>query len=208
MIDTGLALITSYGVGVLFVTTFLSCLALPVPASLMMLAGGGFAASGDLVLTQTLLAAFCGAVLGDSAGYGLGRQGGARLSGWLNAHPGRAALRAKAEASLQTWGGVGVFLSRWLFSPLGPYVNLAAGLTAMNWPQFAIAGALGEAVWVGVYVGLGYSFADQMTAIGQILGNASGFLAAGLLTVVLGRWLWKWATPVARQGDNPGPHPI
>ena len=206
MIDTGLALITSYGVGVLFITTFLSCLALPVPASLMMLAGGGFAASGDLVLSQTMAAAYCGAVLGDNAGYGIGRQGGARLSGWLNGSPGRAALRAKAEASLDKWGGVGVFLSRWLFSPLGPYVNIAAGLTALNWPRFAIAGALGELVWVGVYVGLGYGFADQMTAIGQILGNASGFLAAGLLTLFLGRWLWQRAVPAP--GDISDHNPI
>lgn len=204
MIETGLALITSYGVSILFVTTFLSCLALPVPASLMMLAGGGFAASGDLELTQTLAAAFFGAVLGDNAGYGIGRQGGTRLSGWLNASPSRAALRAQAEASLDQWGAVGIFLSRWLFSPLGPYVNIAAGLTALHWPRFVIAGALGELVWVGVYVGLGYSFADQMIAIGQILGNASGFLAAGLLTLFLGRWLWKRAMP----DDILGQHPI
>jgi membrane-associated protein len=206
MIATGLALITNYGVIVLFATTFLSCLALPVPASLMMLAGGGFAASGDLVLTQTLAAAFCGAVLGDNAGYWLCKKSGAKLTDWLHRSPSRAALIAKAEASLAKWGGSAVFLSRWLFSPLGPYVNLVAGLTALHWPRFVIAGALGEAIWVGVYVGLGYSFADQMTAIGNILGNASGFLAGGLLTAFLGRWLWLRAVPA--QADISGSNPI
>ena len=72
-------------------------------------------------------------MLGDFAGYGIGQRGGTRLSGWLNASVGRAALRAKAEAPLAKWGGAGVFLSRWLFSALVPFVNIAAGLTALHW---------------------------------------------------------------------------
>jgi len=48
MTDLILTLAADYGVPLLFSVTFLSCLALPVPSSLLMLASGGFAAAGDL----------------------------------------------------------------------------------------------------------------------------------------------------------------
>jgi len=50
MTDTVFILVANYGSLALFVITFLSCLAVPVPASLMMLTGGAFAASGDMGL--------------------------------------------------------------------------------------------------------------------------------------------------------------
>jgi len=84
MTELFLSLVIQYGVIILFVTTFLSCIALPVPASLVMLAGGGFAANGDLSLAGVLGAAYLGAVLGDQAGFRIGRSGAVWLekSGW------------------------------------------------------------------------------------------------------------------------------
>ena len=45
-----LGLVPQYGMYLLAVCTFASCLALPIPASMLMLAAGGFVASGDLSL--------------------------------------------------------------------------------------------------------------------------------------------------------------
>jgi membrane protein DedA with SNARE-associated domain len=86
------------------------------------------------------------------------------------------------------YGGVSVFLSRWLVAPLGPYVNYAAGLAGFAWARFAFWGAAGEVVWVTTYVGLGYLFADNIAAISSLLGNLSGFLAA--LVVAAGLMIW------------------
>lgn len=189
MNDLILGLAADYGVPLLFVVTFLSCLALPVPSSLLMLASGGFAAAGDLSLVAAATAAFCGAVLGDNLGYWGARGLGLRMDRWLLARPKRAALRARAAAFMDKWGGIGVFFSRWLVSPLGPYVNYLGGLSRFDWPRFAFWGMAGEAVWVGLYVGLGYAFADNMAAIASILGNLSGFLAAGVVAIGLAVWL-------------------
>ena len=52
MTETVLALVPSYGLLLVALGTFFSCLALPVPSSLIMLSAGGFAAAGDLVLWQ------------------------------------------------------------------------------------------------------------------------------------------------------------
>lgn len=189
MNDLILGLAADYGVPLLFVVTFLSCLALPVPSSLLMLASGGFAAAGDLSLIAAATAAFCGAVLGDNLGYWSARRLGLRMEHWLQARPKRAALRAKAAAFMDKWGGIGVFFSRWLVAPLGPYINYLGGLSQFNWPRFALWAMAGEVVWVGVYVGLGYVFADNMSAIASVLGNLSGFLAAGVVAAGLGIWL-------------------
>ena len=97
------------------------------------------------------------------------------------------------------WGNLGIFLSRWLASPLGPYVNLAAGIMRLNWPRFLLWGALGEIVWVTAYVGMGYVFAGQMTAVAEIAGNASGFLAAAAVAAGLGAYLWKIGAEIPKK---------
>ncbi len=191
MSDFLFGLLTDYGVMIVFAVTFLSCLAIPIPSSLVMLTAGGFAAAGDLVLAAVAGAAYVGAVIGDNTGYLIARLAGDRLSGWLNAKPKRAALRKRAETYMAKWGGSSVFFSCWLVAPLGPTVNYVSGLSRMTWLRFALWGALGEIVWVSLYVGLGYSFADNISALSDLLGNVSGFLTAALLTIGLGIWLWK-----------------
>jgi membrane protein DedA with SNARE-associated domain len=200
MTETILDLMTSYGVFILFVVTFLSCLCVPIPSSLMMLAGGSFAATGDLNTAATVAAAYTGAVVGDNSGYLLARTFGTRLTDWLDANPKRAKLRDNAKAYMDEKGPISIFLSCWLVAPLGPYVNLVSGITRFNWAKFALWGALGEIFWVGIYIGLGYSFSDQITTLGSLLGNASGFLVALLGVFLLGRWLWKASAP-KRQPD-------
>lgn len=195
MTETILDLMTNYGVAILFVVTFLSCLCVPIPSSLMMLAGGSFAATGDLNTTATIAAAYTGAVAGDNTGYFLARTFGTQLAVWIDANPKRAKLRDSAKSYMDRKGPISVFLSCWLVAPLGPYVNLVSGMTRFSWPKFALWGALGEIFWVGIYISLGYSFSDQITTLASVLGNISGFIVALLGIVLLGRWLWQASSP-------------
>ncbi|MDG4648119.1 VTT domain-containing protein [Roseibacterium sp. SDUM158017] len=188
MTETLLALVPVYGIGLVAVVTFLSCLALPVPSSLVMLAAGGFAASGDLVLSQVALAALGGAIAGDQAGYQLGRFGRRLLAG-RRLPASRARLLAQARRMLHEKGAMSVFLSRWLFSPLGPYVNFAGGAAHLPLGRFTRAAVAGEAVWVAIYVGLGAAFAEDLVALADILGSASGLLAALAAAGLLLLWL-------------------
>jgi membrane-associated protein len=188
--ETLLALVPVHGAWLVGAITFASCLALPVPSSLALLAAGAFAATGDLSLFQVGAAALGGAVLGDQTGYLLGRRG----AGWVaraTHSPPRASLMAKARDKLAHQALATVFLTRWLFSPLGPWVNLAAGATHLNWRRFAIGSVTGEAVWVALYIGLGWAFAAQVDRMGALLGNAGAALLALLGTVVLARALWR-----------------
>jgi membrane protein DedA with SNARE-associated domain len=186
MAEALFALVSDWGAAALALATFLSCLAVPVPTSLMMLAAGAFVASGDLALAPVVAAAFLGALLGDQAGFGLGRGAGALLTGRLRRRPARARLLAQAEAMVAARGAVSVFFSRWLFSPLGPYVNLLAGGAGMGWTLFTAMSAAGEAVWVVVYVGLGFAFAGQLEAVAGLLADSVGLLTSALLATLAG----------------------
>ena len=189
MTETALSLIGSWGAVALMAVTFLSCLALPVPSSLMMLAAGAFAATGDLTLAPAAAGAYAGAVLGDQVGYALGR----RLAHWprLSAHPARAALLERARGAMDRWGVWAVFLTRWLFSALGPYVNLVAGGAGMGWRRFTLGSLTGEAVWVGTYVALGYALSDRIAQLADLLGSASGLITSAAVTAGLGWTIWK-----------------
>jgi membrane protein DedA with SNARE-associated domain len=190
-----LALVPAHGIWLVAAATFLSCLALPIPASILMLAAGGFAAAGDLSLGLVLAAAWSGAVAGDQAGYGLGRFGLARLTG--------SGAAARARALLARRGGLAVFFSRWLVSALGPYVNFAAGAGRMAWMRFSLWGAAGEAVWVGLYVLLGRAFAGNLAAASGQAASLLGFLAAGAVALGLGAWLVSLIR--AEAGTEAGP---
>lgn len=183
------SLAADFGIPLLFVVTLLSCLAIPIPSSLLMLASGGFAATGDLSLAAVAAAALCGAVIGDNLGYWIARHMGDNLSDWLEAHPKRANLRSKSEAFMGKWGSSSVFFSCWLVAPLGPYMNYVSGLSQFSWYRFALWGMAGEVFWVSIYVGMGYVFADQISEVSDFLGNLSGLIVAFVAVIGLGYWL-------------------
>jgi membrane protein DedA with SNARE-associated domain len=189
MTDALLALVPVWGLWLVGVTTFLSCLALPVPSSVIMLAAGGFAAAGDLVIWQVMTAATVGAVVGDQTGFAAGRRGGPGLIARLGRGRARQRVIARARALMARHGAVAVFLSRWLFSPLGPYVNLIAGAMGESWARFTLWGIAGEAVWCGLYVLVGHAFAGNLSAAADMLGSVLALIATGTATLGLGLWL-------------------
>lgn len=189
MTDWLLIAVPTYGPWLVAVVTFLSCVALPVPASILMLTAGGFAAAGDLALWQVAGGALAGAVAGDQTGYWAARAGGPRLLDRIAKGEARAQVVDKARAFVAAKGVVAVFLTRWLLSPLGPYANLVTGATRFHWLPFTFAAAAGEAVWVGVYTGAGYAFGGNLQAAKEFAGSIIGFLAAGAVAVGLGLWL-------------------
>ena len=184
MTDLILALVADYGVLIVFCVTFLSCLALPVPSSLLMLVSGGFAATGDLSLAAVASAAFGGAVLGDNSGYWVARFLGTRLDDWLATRPKRAALRDRAARFMDSYGGSSVFFSCWLVAPLGPYINYLCGMTKYSWLRFAFWGFRERS-----------SGSASMSASAMALPTTSWRLQAfwAMPAGSSRRWSWSWA---------------
>lgn len=201
MSDAVFTLITDYGPLAIFISAFLSCLALPIPTSLMMLTGGAFVATADLDLVSVVLAAYGGAVIGDQAGFLIGRYGGTPVIERLARAPARRAVLARARALVDRHGGLGVFFSTWAIAPLGPWVNFVAGAAGLGWLRFTVADVLGEVIWVTLYVGLGFTFAANVATVAEAMGDLMGLLAA--LVVALGAALWIRAVLKAQKARRP-----
>jgi membrane-associated protein len=199
MTDTLLALVPTYGVWLVLLALPLSCLALPVPSSILVMAAGSFASAGDLVLWQVQAAAFAGFVLGDQVTYGVARAAGPRLLAALQRRSRLGALCDRAQVMLDKRGAVAVFLSRTIFSPLGPYMGYLSGALRLNWGAFTLAAVLGAACWSMAYSLLGYVFATQITQVAALIGNAVGIILAGAVVVGIGVYLWRsWQAEKAR----------
>lgn len=186
MSESLFGIVAAWGLWVVAASAYLSCLLVPIPTFAVMLAGGAFAAAGDLALWQVLAAAYAAALAGDQTGYLIGRRGGAPLVARLKRAPSRAALVGRAEAMVQKWGGLGVFFSTWLVAPLGPYVNFISGAARLHWARFLAWDALGEAIWVTGYVGLGYAFGERLDELTALVGNWGGLISSVSIAVFAG----------------------
>lgn len=192
--------VSNYGLPVIAIAAFLSCLAVPIPTFAVMLSGGAFAASGDLVLWQVLASAYGAAVLGDQSGFQIGRWGGPAVIGALERRPKSAAMIVRAQASIARWEGIGVFFSTWLFAPLGPWVNLVAGAAGMPRLRFIAWDATGEAIWVAAYVCLGFLFGSRLPELADLVGDWAGLVTSAGISAVLGFILARAAMRHRRRG--------
>lgn len=189
MAETITALLTHYGPGILFVITALASLALPVPASLTLLAAGAFAATTDMSLTMAGAAALAGAVVGDLTAYAIGRWGGSGLWQRLSASPKVGQMMTDARSLLHRRAQIAVLLSRWPFSPMGPYVNYVSGATAVPVAQFGLLCLIGDALWIALYMGLGHVFADRFQDVGHVMSVV--VLGLMLVAVVAAVVVWS-----------------
>ncbi len=76
-------------------------------------------------------------------------------------------------------------MTRFLLTPLALPTNLLAGSSRYAYGRFLALDALGELVWIALYGGLGYAFADQWETISDLAGNLTGALI-GLLALLAG----------------------
>lgn len=185
MTETLFALVSTYGLLVVAASAYLSCLAVPLPTAVVMLAAGAFAASGDLVFWQVLGTAWLAAIAGDQTGFHIGRWGGTPLVDSIERRTGRHVLIGRARDTVQTWGGPGVFFSTWLIAPLGPWVNLIAGAMRLDRWRFSLWDIAGETIWVSAYVTLGFAFGTRLDDLTRIVTDWSGLIASLGVALIL-----------------------
>ncbi|WP_045392205.1 DedA family protein [Falsirhodobacter sp. alg1] len=193
MTETILALVPEYGLTLIFAVVSLACLAVPVPASILVLTAGSFAASDDLSLIAVFMTAFMAFVMGDQLAYALARTAGPRLMAFMGRSSRMANAMGRGEELLQQRGTVAVLLSHTILSPICPYVSYLCGAGGLAWGRFSFTAIPGAAIWTFAYVGLGYVFATQLEQLANILGQFFGVVLAaavaiGTLLHLHGRW--------------------
>jgi len=184
-----LAALSLYGPPALCGIGAIAAVGLPLPVTLLLIVTGSLVAQGAMNYWWAVALASAGSIAGDLAGYALGRWGGHalldRLARRLSPRTDLARLRRQAEA----WGGPGVFFSRWLVTPLGPWINLASGAMGYPWHRFLIWDVLGEVLCAVLFISVGRFFSDRVVALSGMLGDAGWALAALAAAVLFGRQL-------------------
>jgi membrane protein DedA with SNARE-associated domain len=177
--DLLLSYLIIYGSPMLAGALLLGALGIPVPGTLIVIAAGAFVRQGVLDIYSTPSLGLVGAVIGDAIVYGLGRF--ARV--WIQKRFGQSAVWQKAEAYFRRRGGIAIYLTRWLFTPLAVPTNLIAGSSGYPFWKFLLFDLSGELTWIVLYGGLGYAFGSQWELISDFISDFTGLL---LGLVILG----------------------
>ena len=166
-------------------TVLVGSVGVPLPSTVVVLAAGSFTTDGDpdfWLLFGVVLAA---AVLGDVTSYSLGRWAGHVVVDRVGARVGLTRARIDAAARrFERWGGLLVLVTRCLLTGLALPTNLAAGASAYPLPRFLAWAVVGEAIWTGQLLGLGWLFGPGWVSLLDYLDDAVTALTA--LTVAAG----------------------
>ncbi len=188
MLDQLLAALTEYGSPALFIVVAIAAIGVPVPVTLLLIVTGSLAAQGSINLWLAIVIASVGSVAGDQIGFMVGRWGGKKLVAKFTWLIGNAARLKKLDAKAKRWGGAGVFFSRWLVTPLGPWINLASGAANYSWLRFTVWDILGESFGAALFILLGHVFSDRVQEVGAIFGDLTCAIVGVLVAAFLG---WK-----------------
>jgi len=186
MNDQLLAAVSQYGPPALFGIVAIAAIGAPLPITLLLIVVGSMISQGAMNLWWAIGVASAGSILGDQAGYAIGRWGGQVVVTKLSRLFGKRANLQAMEAKAKAWGGPGIFMTRWLLSPLGPWINLASGTAGYPWRRFLLWDILGEITGAVVFISLGWFFSDSVMALYGVLGDLTWAIAALLAAIILG----------------------
>jgi membrane protein DedA with SNARE-associated domain len=187
-----LAAVSQYGAPALFGIVAIAAVGVPLPITLLLLLAGSMISQGAMTMWMAIGAASVGSILGDQAGYAIGRWGGVAAGAKLRRLLGKRDDAKGMAAKMRAWGGPGIFFTRWLLSPLGPWINLASGAGGFSWHRFLFWDVLGELTGAAVYISLGYYFSDRVVVLDAVLGNLTWAIAALVAAIFLGYRLFEF----------------
>lgn len=181
MSDFLLTQIINYGAPLLAVVVFIGGLGVPLPCTPLVIAAGAFARQGILHWQSAAILSLISVVIGDGLSYSLGYF----ASGYVLKRFGGTPRWLEAERTFERWGALTIFFSRFLVTAIALPVNLLSGTTRYPFRKFFVYDALGEAVWIFGYGGLGYLFGSQWETVNDFLGNFGG-AALGVVFLIVG----------------------
>jgi membrane protein DedA with SNARE-associated domain len=149
--------ISNYGYLAVFIVVGLESAGVPMPGETALVSAAIFAGQGSLDIKWVIACAAAAAILGDNAGYWVGREFGfplvLRYGRYIHLDEGRLKL---GQYLFQRHGGKIVFFGRFV-AMLRAFAALLAGINRLEWPRFFLFNALGAVVWASLF-GLGGYF--------------------------------------------------
>jgi membrane protein DedA with SNARE-associated domain len=162
---------------ILWAAVFARQICLPVPANLFLLTAGALVHRGEMNIGLVLCAGILGCLAGDFVWFEAGRHWGRQIMRILcafNTDPHYCAQRA--HAVFQRWGLRSLVVAKFI-PGLDSVTPPLAGIEGSSRSAFFAYDSLGSLLWTGVYVGLGYLFANRLEIIAASMAKFGAVLA-------------------------------
>lgn len=172
-------------------TVLVAAIGVPLPSTIVVLAAGSISTDDGPNIWTLFGLILTAAVVGDMVSYSLGRWGGRLMLGPFGARLGMTPARMEtATRRFERWGGPLVLVTRFLLTGLAMPTNLAAGASGYPLPRFFTYVVLGEAIWAGQFLALGWVFGPSWVSLLDYLDDTITVLttlaiAAGLVYLLL-----------------------
>lgn len=187
-----MAFLESYGVAAILVLVFADQAGLPFPGEILLVVAGALAQRGGTSLPVAFAAAVAACLAADWLWYEMGRRRGAQILRFLC----RVSLEPDScvrdtETLFERRGPVVLVVAKFVpgLSTVGPPL---AGVLGTPLPRFLLLDGAGCVIWVGLFLGLGVVFGDEIEWLAAFLAGLGAPLAA-VLAVVVASWAGsKW----------------
>lgn len=189
-----IGLITHYGLALIFANVLVQQTGLPIPVVPTLIVAGALAADGKLSALAIFAVAFAACAISDAAWYAAGRRYGRRVMTLLckiSLSPDSCVQQS--ESQFQRWGGLTLVLAKFI-PGLSMIMPALAGTTRLGFWSFALLDSLGAAIWVGMAIGSGMVFHQEIgrliVRLQELGAIAVGLIAALIAGYVATRW-WQ-----------------
>ncbi|WP_158814286.1 DedA family protein [Methylocapsa sp. S129] len=162
--------IATYGYLAVFVVVCLESAGVPMPGETALVTAAIFAGQGTLDIKWVIASAALAAIIGDNAGYWVGREFGfpivLKYGRYIRLDEARLKL---GQYLFQRHGGKIVFFGRFV-AVLRAFAALLAGINRLEWPRFFAFNAAGGIVWASIFgfggFFLGHAFEHYAKPVG------------------------------------------
>ena len=176
-------LLPSYGYYAVFALVALESIGIPLPGETALITASLYAGTTHHLNIFALAAvAAAGAVVGDNAGYWLGRTGGYRLAERYGRFIRLDRAKLKIGRYLFARHGVKVVFFGRFVAVLRTFAAFFAGVSKMRWPGFFAANVAGGLLWAALYACGAYALGNAAHSVGSALTYA-GYGIAGAATI-------------------------
>ena len=183
--------LTQHGALVLSAVVFAEQIGIPLPALPFLIAAGALVGTGQMGLGMTVVSAVLAAMAGDQMWFELGRRRGRLVLNWLcriSLEPTSCVRRT--EDFFARHGVRSLIVAKFVpgFSTIAPPL---AGIVGLAVPQYLLFNGLGTLLWVGVGIGLGMAFSDQLEQALLLSAQIGPTIGLVVFTGVIGYVFYK-----------------
>jgi len=183
-LDTLLHYFSLYGYWVVFFGVMVENAGVPFPGETILLAAGFFAYLGHFNVSIVMVVAAIGAMIGDNAGYGVGKKlGRAALERYGRRIGLTPTLLGRFDRFFAKHGNKTILVARFIFG-LRTFAALMAGAAKMPWRSFLLFNSAGAVIWAVVITLVGYFFGKSWDLL-QKWVEGSGWIALIIIVIVV-----------------------